>query len=109
MEQVLVQPENPVVLLKNGTRASRVLVKKVMDQLLELMTVTKNGALLLNELVMKCHDDEYECFDGTAWKLCELGLFDSDGMVKPSVRDIVLSSIIGHWPELGFSSPIKAD
>jgi hypothetical protein len=109
MEQVVTHTESPVVLLKNGERASRILVTKVMDQLLELMTVTKNGALLLNELVMKCHDDEYECFDGCSWKLCELGLFDNDGKVKSSVRDIVLSSIIGHWPELGFSSPIMAD
>lgn len=109
MEQIATQTESPVVLLKNGEQASRVIVKEIMSKLHDIMNKEPNGALLLNELIMRCMDEQYECFDGCSWRLCSHGLFDSDGHVKSSVRAIVLSSIIGHWPKLGFSSPIQAD
>lgn len=110
MEQILVQEESPVVMLKNGTRASRAMVKEVMHKLHHIMTKEPNGAFLLNDLVMKCQDEAHRCFfHGCQGKLTELGFLDIDGVVKPSMRDIILSSITGSGPDLGFGSPIKAD
>lgn len=110
MEQILVAQENPVVTLKNGTRASRAIVKEVMSKLQQIMTKEPNGAFLLNDLVMKCQDDDHRFFfHGCQGKLTELGFLDIDGVVKPSMRDIILSSITGSGSDLGFGSPIKTD
>lgn len=108
--------ESPVVTLKNGARASRVIVKQVLDNLLKLMAKPEpyaedgiyNGAILLSELVTRCQNEEHLFFDGCERKLSELGFLDTDGAVKLSVRDIVLSSITGQGADLGFSSPITS-
>lgn len=97
--------ESPVVTLKNGKSASRVTVKRVMDKMKDMLSIP-NGAILLNDLVMKCQNERHQFFDGCAAKLYELGFLDSDGVVFPSMRDIVLSSITGEGQDLGFGSPI---
>jgi hypothetical protein len=98
--------EAPVVRLKNGTLASRYNVKRVMATLGEMQTKMENGAILINDLVMKCRDDEHHYFDGCERMLFELSFVDADGDVVPSVRDIVLSAMKGEGEDLSFISPI---
>jgi|GEM_PF-3588653 len=99
--------ESPVVTLKNGTQYSRTLVKNTMKLLHELVGIA-NGGLLANDLVLACHlDENHRFFDGCQRKLIELGFLDLDGVIKPSVRDIVLSAINGESSTLSFISPIR--
>ena|SRR5688572_18061028 len=106
--------ESSVVTLKNNTRYSRDTVKLVLDKILGLMATPDpsnedaifNGAILLSELVARCQNEEHMFFDGCERKLMQLEFIDTDGVVKPYVRDIVLSSITGHGVDLGFTSPL---
>jgi hypothetical protein len=99
--------ESPIVTLKNGTQYARRTMNTVMHHIRQMQTEIPNGALLLNDLVTKCRDADYEYYPGCQWKLSELDLLDSDGQVKPSVRDIVLSAVIGEGMDIGFASPIR--
>lgn len=100
--------ETPVVVLKTGNKASRFLVKEVMAMIKQIQEDTQNGAILLNDLVMKCQDEEHRFFDGCQWKLSTLGFLDTDGLVKPSMKEIILSALVGEGNELGFISPIAS-
>lgn len=102
--------ESPVVTLRTGRRVSRFLVKQVMIKLKLIVEDMQNGAILLNDLVMKCHNEEHTFFDGSQWKLAELGFLDTNGQVIDSMREIVLAAITqdpeGLSDTWGLTSPI---
>lgn len=83
--------ESPIVRLKNGTQVSRHLRNRVLS-----MRSAKNGALLFNDLVMRCHDlnrgeeIHFMYFDGSISHFGTLGFLQPDGNVYPTVREIVL-------------------
>jgi hypothetical protein len=100
--------ESPVVTLKSGHRVSSFLVKQVMSKVKEMQEDMKNGAILLNDLVMRCRDENHEFFIGCQWKLAELGFLDTNDNVIPSMREIILSSAAEHGNGFSFHSPIAS-
>lgn len=86
------KPLSPVVRLENSVKVSRHLLLKVLR-----LKDKENGAILFNDLVMRCHDEpggeemRFVYFDGSISRLGSLGFLQPDGTVYPTVRDIVLS------------------
>jgi len=104
------QVDSPVVTLRTGRRASHYLVKQVMTNLKLIQDDMRNGAILLNDLVMKCRYEDHPFFDGSQWKLSELGFLDTDGRVIETMREIILAAITDETDGLsdtwGLTSPI---
>jgi len=103
--------ESPIVTLKTGSKVSRFLVQEVMTKLKQMQQDMQNGAILLNDLVMKCRDENHEFFNGCQWKLSELGFLDTEGNVHGTMREIVLAAVDissdGGGDSLGLISPIQ--
>lgn len=84
--------ESPIVRLKCGEIVSRFQYKRVLD-----LKQEENGAILFNDLVLRCRDDaegfsvQYVYFDGSLRRLRELGFLDDDDEVPASIRAIALS------------------
>jgi len=90
-QEVAPTDPNPVFRLKNGTLVSRHLVNKVLS-----LKNDENGALLFNDLLMRCQDEPSEeeirfvYFDGSISRLGSLGFLAPGGSVIQTFRDIVL-------------------
>lgn len=106
MQSSLIE-ESPVVTLKNGTRYSRKLVKKIMDGIHRMQKEIPNGAILINDLVMKLENERHQFFDGCQMALSQLGFVDEDGLIPASVSDILKSSMMGEGESLSFGSPYQ--
>ncbi len=84
--------ESPIVTLKCGEVVSRYQFNRVLA-----LKKEKNGAILLNDLILRCREDPasfdlwFVYYEGSLQRLRELGLLDSDGEVPPSIRAIALS------------------
>ena len=90
-QEVGIAKPNPVVRLKSGALVSQALVKRVVE-----MMDGENGALLFNDLVMRCQDEfgseemRFVYFDGSISRLGTLGFLQPDGNVYPTFREIAL-------------------
>lgn len=89
--------------LKNGTTEAEGLVSVTMMSLSHLI---QENAMGFYELVMKCRDRDHQFWGDIAKDLKNLGLVESDGRVHGSIRNIVLSAVIGEGMGMTLGSPL---
>lgn len=88
--------EIETVLLKNGTKESKALVIGVMVSLRALTgQQTIQSAIGFYELVMACRDSDHKIQGNDGEILEKMGLM-KDGVIHDSVRNIVLSAVVGE-------------
>ena len=90
------------VRLKNGTEEARALVDGMM---LSLTGLAKEDPLVLYELAMICRDRSHELFGKTGDKLSALMLIQPDGQPHGSVRNVVLSAMVGDGFDMHLTDP----
>lgn len=94
-----------LVKLKNGAEESDKAVAVITISLEHLFTTMP---VLAYDLVMKCRDADYRLFGNTAVLLHERGLMDTSGHVHETIRNVVLSAVIGDGVEMTLTNPVKA-
>lgn len=57
-------------------------------------------------LVMKCRDRNYQFFGNTGEILKQYSLVQSDGNVHASIRNVVLSAVVGEELDMTLGSPV---
>jgi hypothetical protein len=96
-----------IVKLKNGAEEAEPIVTVVMMRLQSMM---ESGdlvdAMLVYDLVMKCRDDSYRFFGENETKLKNMALVEHDGRVHDSIRNVILSSVVGDGLEMRIESPL---
>jgi len=93
-----------LIRLKNGSEEADVLVYSAMGSLKVLADDQPNA---LYELVMKCRDNNHVFFGDTGNILKERHLIEPDGRVHDSLRNIVLSAVVGDGLEMCLQSPLE--
>lgn len=98
-----------MVTLKNGTEEAKSLVVAVMLSLKSLMDETKGaeGALAVYELREKCRDSQHEIWGDLQQPLVRLSLISEQGIVHGSIRNVVLSAVVGEMLDMHLVSPVK--
>ena len=91
------------VTLKNGAQELDIQVRAVMVSLEDLLG---KNPIAFYELVMKCRDWNHQFFGNTGRELRDLALVQSDGNVHDSIRNVVLSAVVGDDLEMTLGSPI---
>lgn len=94
-----------VVTLKNGAEENTDVVALTMGLLRELIA---KDYIAFYELVKKCREPNHTFHGNSGNVLTRLKLVEPKGSVNKSVRNIVLSAIVGDGMGLSLSSPIKA-
>ncbi len=92
-----------VVKLKNGAEEAAVLVAATM---LSIHRLWDKEPIIGYELVMKCRDRNHKFFGVAGKKLAELALVSPSGDVHDSIRNIVVSAVVGDGLEMSLISPI---
>jgi hypothetical protein len=90
--------------LKNGSIETKAATIAVYMRIEELY---KTDPLLFYELVSICRDAKHQIFnDLMIGELKRLSLLQNDGHIHESIRNIVLSSVIGEDLEMVLTNPI---
>jgi hypothetical protein len=89
--------------LKNG---SVEVVSLITVTMIALDNLLKGNPMVLYELNEKCKNSEHKIFGQMEPILKDLYLIDADGKVHSSIKNIVLSAIVGEGVLLALISPI---
>ena len=91
------------VKLKNGGVEMDILTQGVLLALKNLLT---GNVIAFYDLVMKCRDDQYEPFDNSPAILKRVNLMESGGTIHSSIKNIVLSAVVGDEGDMHIVDPI---
>ena len=91
-------------MLKNGSEEGRDFVVVTME-LLQILIGKK--PIVFDQLVMRCQNENHQFFGSTAKFLKKINFVDSKEYVYDSIRNIVLSAIVGEGLEISLESPFK--
>lgn len=94
------------VWLKNGTEEVAPLVKMTM---LLLHKLIKENPIALYELAMVCRDSKHIPFGDTEEELRKQKLLQLDGKVHSSIRNVVLSAVVGDGFDMSLVNPIDKE
>ena len=95
--------EGKKVKLRNGKEEIESLVWSTGTSLKELL---KKKPMALYHLVMKCRDHNYQLTDKVAEYLKSQDLILQDGTVHDSIKNIVLSTVVGEGINMELVSPL---
>jgi len=94
-----------IVTLKNGATEADVTVFAAMASLDSLM---KKNPMALYELTQKCRDENHKVFNEHLELVLKDGcLMEQDGKIHESIKNIVLSAVVGDGLDMILDSPIK--
>ena len=91
------------VTLKNGTEEAKPLVAVMM---LTLEHLFEEDPIAAYELVMLCRNKDHVLFGNTGATLKDLSLVERDGRVCQSIRNVVLSAVVGDGLDMILQSPV---
>jgi len=98
--------QQATVELKNGAIEVRSIVVTVYFLLEDLLQTTR-GAIAFHDLVSLCRDSKYHLQDGQKEYLIESGLLQQNGTVHSSIKNIVLSAVLGEGLNMELVLPVK--
>ncbi len=96
--------EIATVTLRTGHEEVEPLVRVMMISLRSLM---EEDAITFYELVCLARDPNHQPWGGTAEKLKDLNLMESNGTLHDSIRNITLAATEGEMLELRMRSPVE--
>ena len=96
-----------MVRLKNGAEEHSGIVGNTLLKLQDLMR--KGNEALVYTLVQLCNDPEQELWYISFDKLKALCLIGADGKVHESIKNVVLSAVVGEGMDLSIGDPIEKD
>ena len=91
------------VKLKNGSEEAKSLIISTMLSLDKLL-----GAwpIAFYDLVMRCHDRDYEWFGNNRQVCIDLSFARPDGNIHDSIKNIILSAVVGDDLDMRLVSPV---
>ena len=98
--------EMRTVWLKNGTEEVKMMIVFTMDLLRSLL---HDNPIAMYELVMVCRDSKHIPFGNTSEELQKLLLLQPDGRPHNSIRNIVLSAVMGDGLDMCLVNPIDKE
>lgn len=93
-----------LVELKNGSQELSAFVSVAMFSLENLI---KEQPILFYELVSVCRDRKHVFFGNAGQALKKMDLLQSNSLPHDSLRNVVLSTVIGEGCEMKLTSPFK--
>ncbi len=97
--------KNELARLKNGSDEAVVVVSATMISLKGLLGKGTSGLLTFYDLTMLCRDPKYKMSEENMSTLKRLSLLESTGLPHDSIKNVVLSAVVGEGMKMSLISP----